>query len=437
MKSIVPFKKALLQALTTLILFFSFSSLLAQDDTHVGDSINGLVFKNPVLQSGQNLKKGAVYSFSNIKKGIDAKLTIVDLVGGASITNIDDNTGGLGYTNAFQPEIKPGICGESYAVFSIEFIDAITGLTEKLKSVQATALDIDGNNIIKEFAGINMSGGTAAYMGSTQEILLKSIPVLNSGYNEFRADNISGIEHDNIDTSGKEVMYTVNRSDISSIMVKYGAKSSNSSNMGRQYSLYLKGFEYPDQVILPLDLLSFNAYVNNNKVDLNWTTAEEKNVSHFAIEKSIDGKNFSDAATVFAIGNTSVNDKRNYSYSDQLQDKSISTIIYYRLRCIDADGKYAYSQVRVVRVGEKADGTKMMAYPNPFVNELRITLPQNLQGKNYKIELFNAGGQVVKAKNIISASQTETITTSDLGRGFYVIRITAGTEKMQYKVIKN
>ena len=432
MKTIVPFKKIFVQTLVTVFFIATVSSANSQAIS----GANGLVFKNPTLKSGNDLKKGAVYLFKNVTTGIDATVTITDLVNGASVKKIDDNSGGLGYTDAFQPEVQIGGMGESYALFTISFIDGATGLSQQLQSVQATSLDIDGNLILKEFVDINMNGGTASYMGTTLEILLKSLPIVGQLFNGFRADNILGIEHDGIDTSGKGVMYTVSNSDISSFSVKYGAKSASTSNGSRQYSLYMKGFQYPSQIILPLDLLSFTAYLNKSKVDLNWTTASEKNVSHFAIERSYDGKNFSDAATVFAFGNTSTADKKNYTFSDNVTSAT-SNIIYYRLRCIDIDGKYTYSPIRVIRLGEQSADAKVLAYPNPFVNELRITLPQTMQGKEFSIELFNAGGQVVKMKNIAAASQTETITTTDLGRGLYVIRITSGTEKLQYKVIKN
>lgn len=402
----------------------------------IGGSANGLVFKNPSLKSGTDLKKGAAYLFKTVTAGVDAIVSIDDLVNGASVKKIDDNSGGLGFIDAFQPEVQIGGKGESYALFTVKFINATTGNPEILKSVQGTSIDIDGNATLKEFADINMNGGTATYMGGTLEILLKSLPIINTLFNEFRADNILGIEHDGIDTSGKGVMYTVSNSDISSFSVKYGAKSTSSSNSSRQYSLYMKGFQYPNQVILPLDLLSFNAYLDKSSVNLNWSTASEKNVSHFAIEKSYDGKNFTDAATVFAFGNTTQAQVKNYSYTDNITNAN-SSIIYYRLRCIDLDGKYSYSQIRIVRAAQQSANAQVLTYPNPFVNELRVTLPQNWQGKESKIELFTASGQLVKAKNITSASQTETITTTELGRGFYVIRVSTATEKVQYKVIKN
>jgi hypothetical protein len=198
----------------------------------------------------------------------------------------------------------------------------------------------------------------------------------------------------------------------------------------------MMGFQYPNQIILPLELLSFTTFLDKTDVDLKWTTASEKNVSHFAIERSNDGKTFTDAATIFAFGNTTQTQKEDYSFVDDIS-KVNSNIIYYRLRCIDNDGKYTYSPTRIIKLGLQSADTKVMTYPNPFINELRVTLPQSWQGKESKIELYNANGQLVKAKDIAATSQTETITTNDLERGFYVIRMTSATEKAQYKVIKN
>jgi len=434
MKTIVPCKKIFLSIMVTAFFITTTSSL----DAQLSGSANGLVFKNPTLltASTTDLKKGAVYLFTNVATGINAKVSIDDLVNGASVKKIDDNSGGLGYLDAFQPEVQIGGRGESYALFSIKLIDATTGTPVTLQSVQATSLDIDGNLTLKEFADINMSGGTAAYMGTTLEILLKSLPIINTLFNEYRADNILGVEHDGIDTSGKGVMYTVSNTAVSSFSVKYGATSTSTSNSSRQFSLYMKGFQYPSQITLPLNLLSFTAGLNNDKTGLKWTTSAEKNVSHFTIEKSYDGKNFTDIATVFAFGNTSETDKKEYSFADNITNTK-SNIIYYRLRCVDIDEKYTYSSVRIIRLGTETSTAKVMAYPNPFINELRVTLPQQWQSKELRMELYNGNGQLVKAKAIPAASQTETISTSELGRGFYIINITSGIDKLQYKVVKN
>src|SRR5262249_33173238 len=122
-------------------------------------SAQSLIFKDPTRKSGDDLKKGAVYTFKNVVDGVNAEVTIADLVNGATVTKIDDNGGGVGYTNAFQPEIKSGNKGESYAIFTVKLIEKTTGSLYLLKKLQATALDIDGTSELKEFDEINLNGG--------------------------------------------------------------------------------------------------------------------------------------------------------------------------------------------------------------------------------------------------------------------------------------
>lgn len=84
-------------------------------------------------------------------------------------------------------------------------------------------------------------------------------------------------------------MYTVKKSGISQFTVKFGANTLAANNDSRQYSLYMKNFNIPNAaVLLPVKLESFTAQLNNagNRVDLQWVTASEMNVSHFAIEKA-------------------------------------------------------------------------------------------------------------------------------------------------------
>lgn len=101
--------------------------------------------------------------------------------------------------------------------------------------------------------------------------------------------------------------------------------------------------------IASLKLDSFTAAFTNNKADLKWATSSEINVSHFIIEKSTDGINFSDAAVMFAYG--SATDKTNYSFSDKLNNVQ-SGVVYYRLYSVDNSGKGQYSDTRIIKTGK-------------------------------------------------------------------------------------
>ena len=188
--------------------------------------------------------------------------------------------------------------------------------------------------------------------------------------------------------------------------------------------------------LLPVKLTSFTAMLlnNTNKVDLNWTTATEINASHFVIERSIDGHTFNDAAVLFAFGNTT--EQKNYQYTDKIGSIN-STVIYYRLRQVDVDGKFEYSATRIIRLGSQADNSiSILAYPNPVTSELRITIPNNWQGKKVTYKIVNAFGLVSDELQAESSSQTETLNLSRLAPGLYVVKANCENQSAQQKIIK-
>lgn len=186
---------------------------------------------------------------------------------------------------------------------------------------------------------------------------------------------------------------------------------------------------------LPVKLTSFTAQLSsNNKVDLKWSTATEINASHFVIERSVDGKTYNELGIEFAAGNsTSV---KNYQYTDNIGSTD-KTVYYYRLRMVDADGSSEYSAVRIIRIGKQNETiVTILTYPNPVTSEVRITIPANWQGKKATYEVVNANGQTAKRTEVANASQTETLNTSSLAPGFYLLRVTCDNATAIQKIIK-
>ncbi|MEI2822736.1 MAG: hypothetical protein V9F02_04830 [Chitinophagaceae bacterium] len=92
--------------------------------------------------------------------------------------------------------------------------------------------------------------------------------------------------------------------DVNVITIRIGGSTTGSANdTRRKASIWFKAFPYTNPVTtLPVTLTSFIATLNSNSVNIKWTTASEMNVSHFVLERSIDGTNFSEAGLVFAKG---------------------------------------------------------------------------------------------------------------------------------------
>jgi hypothetical protein len=192
---------------------------------------------------------------------------------------------------------------------------------------------------------------------------------------------------------------------------------------------------YSTPILLPVKLVSFSAMLNTDKVDLKWTTSSEKNVSHFSIEKSTDGINYGETGVVFANGNTS--EIKNYSFTDGNINTSQPGVIYYRLRSVDIDGKSELSYVRSIRIGKTAEQKiSVVAYPNPVINELRVTIPSSWQNKKVSYEVYNNMGQVA-LKNIVSmAGQTESLQLAKLTKGFYIVKVSCEGKAASQPIIK-
>jgi len=124
---------------------------------------------------------------------------------------------------------------------------------------------------------------------------------------------------------------------------------------------------------LPVELTSFSASLNAKKVVLNWQTATEVNNYGFEILRSAQNDSHSEEQSDeeswekigFVQGHGNSNSPKYYSYKDE---KSGSGTISYRLRQIDTDGKFEYSEIVKVEI-EEQHLTKFelyQNYPNPF-----------------------------------------------------------------------
>ncbi|RLD60440.1 MAG: hypothetical protein DRJ01_09645 [Bacteroidetes bacterium] len=150
-----------------------------------------------------------------------------------------------------------------------------------------------------------------------------------------------------------------------------------------------EGFVGDSQInTLPIKLLSFNVFNNNNQIIINWVTASEINNDYFSIERSVDGVSFEIIDIVNGAGNS--NNVLNY---ETIDNKPLQGTSYYRLKQTDYDGKFEYSSLVAVKVHKEVISQAMNVYPNPVL--------KNSQNVNVKINGFNENEEVyVKVINI-------------------------------------
>lgn len=125
--------------------------------------------------------------------------------------------------------------------------------------------------------------------------------------------------------------------------------------------------EAGDSTPLPVELTSFNGKVVNSKINLNWNTATEVNNYGFEVEraKAVSGNQSVQFAKVgFVEGNGNSNSPKSYSFTDI---NVTSGKYVYRLKQIDTDGQFEYSQEIEVSVDNLINGYVLeQNYPNPF-----------------------------------------------------------------------
>ena len=139
----------------------------------------------------------------------------------------------------------------------------------------------------------------------------------------------------------------------------------------------------------PVELTSFNASSQKNYVELNWTTATEINNHGFEVQRSSTNSEF--VTVGFVEGNGTTTQEHNYSF----KDIDVSGFLRYRLKQVDFDGSFEYSDIIEVEVLGNVSYELAQNYPNPFnpVTNVSYTLPAESQ---VKLSVYNPLGELVE-----------------------------------------
>jgi hypothetical protein len=181
--------------------------------------------------------------------------------------------------------------------------------------------------------------------------------------------------------------------------------------------------------IIPVELASFSASVENNSVNLNWKTATELNNYGFDIERKVGSSqslvnNYEKIGFVSGGGTTTI---PQYYY---FKDKNLTYGKYsYRLKQIDNDGQFEYSKTIEVDLGAPKKFELSQNYPNPF--NPTTTISYNIpEATNVKLTIYNLLGQEIKTLvNEFKESGVHTINfdASELNSGLYIYKLQAGS----------
>lgn len=197
------------------------------------------------------------------------------------------------------------------------------------------------------------------------------------------------------------------------------------------YSVFLKAWTNPSgsgtqcsdpapiisNSALPVTFGEFGLKRHASFVDIHWTTLSEINNERFEVQRSSDGFMYETIGEVDGEYNSYI--KREYDYQDEIRNNGI---YYYRIKQIDLDGRYSFSEVRQIIFNEDS----LLIYPNPAQDYIHIS---SKQGGVYYMYSATRG---LRTRRLELQEELSKIDVSDLPQGLYYILDEAGTRSSQF-----
>jgi len=235
-------------------------------------------------------------------------------------------------------------------------------------------------------------GGIKLAKVGNRYFLLNAIYRANPSTNSTKHSRIYVVEVTNTTTTPDSVMAAaplVATGDVGNSVNCNIAYSVSGNNL----TVYLLGTDegiasYTSTSPLPVEFKSIAAKLTEKGIVLSWQTAIERDAKEYVVEKNLAGK-WIEYEVVKAKGNT--NQVSDYQIIDKAQNFGK---IQYRIKSVDLDGSYKYSDVVEVNVNHPEELLVAKNYPNPFnpMTNITVNLPDD---QNLKVNVYNVAGQLV------------------------------------------
>lgn len=201
--------------------------------------------------------------------------------------------------------------------------------------------------------------------------------------------------------------------------------------MGNQSTTVIITIDESCAAPLPVELIEFEGRNMTGDVSLIWATASEINSSHFEIEKSNDGKDWSSIGELESQHNSV--EMNTYFFVDQEINNEMN---YYRLKMVDLDETFEYSDIITVIVNEFRRITEVEAYPNPTVDHIKIDIHTS-ESKKLNIDLVNANGNIIKQSVVTTEGEkSQEMDMSEYAAGIYYLVVNDGKNTQTHKIVK-
>ncbi|MBO9199949.1 MULTISPECIES: T9SS type A sorting domain-containing protein [Niastella] len=389
----------------------------------------------PSFRSGNGWKDGNETGTANNigSSGVNATVTITN-----SQTNADPYDGFTVFTS-------PGINHNYYSAlnstakslgFGVDWnrntrtADITIKFSAPVANVKFNIADIDksGTNSATYIDQVTITGSknNTAVTNPTLSKLVTTSTIFTIAGNTATANPTNGVggsSNSSLTDQSGTVVVNFGTTQLDQVTIHY-QNNSNADNDPTQQFILIGGVAFQPASTLPLTLTSFNGIFKNNAVQLNWTTSLEDNVDKFVVEKSSNSTDWQPLTIVKATGTSIISNEY------KTTDATAAAVNYYRLKMVDLDGQYTYSQIIQIR-SNGDEKTSVRLYPNPVANSatLNITSDNKLTAT---IKLYNQAGaplQQLQRPLITGSNNIPVPGIALLQPGVYIITVEDETGK--------
>ncbi|MBK7226292.1 MAG: T9SS type A sorting domain-containing protein [Saprospiraceae bacterium] len=349
-------------------------------------------------------------------EGFDSDITGINGPGTTAVINVAANTINNDVDAGLYQAVRIGnfVWNDTGADNSGQTAQAFNGVQDSGELPQSGI-----TVILRNLAGVEQQRTTTDARG---EYYFYVVPNSGSYYIEFVAPSGFGFTQANVLANSVDAL----DSDVSKT---FGEGTTSAFTVGTLDNLTIDAGIY--LLVLPLEWISFEANCEAGNVSLEWTTANEKNISQFEIERRHESE-----SSFTKVGSVIASNAKNHSYSyTDLSVKSVGTN-YYRIRSKDLSGKTNVSKVEAMTCNSNT-AIEANIYPNPFNEYLTFDIT-NVTG-SITITIIDENGRAIASKEINATNKTakEVIETQLLPSGIYVVKITNKNQVLYQKLIKN
>jgi hypothetical protein len=183
---------------------------------------------------------------------------------------------------------------------------------------------------------------------------------------------------------------------------------------------------------LPLTLLEFRAELANDDGMLSWKTGFEENTSSFEIERSTNNREYNKVGELPAAN---ISGGRQYNFVDPRITSIGASVVYYRLKMNDIDGRSTYSKIIAVNINSKHP--VMMLYPSPVQNSATLMIAVQRK-ENLVYSVIDQNGRTIQQKSIVvnAGSNMVPVETATLATGAYIILVKGDGISEQVRFLK-